>query len=141
MPSQPATATGGDTPSFPACVEHGVWTPIPVAPPGGAQRLAFKDVDPDESHAVKQRGVLSFHTVGCSGDFKNHTPGLHVAKAMASQIADSRAGGGISAALESSFLFHLGDVVYKDEDPSDPEGKDQTQMYNSQFYAQYTSYG
>lgn len=140
MASQPQTATGGDTPSYPACVEHGVWTPIPVAPPSGGQRLTLKDVDPDESHAVKQRGVLSFHAVGCSGDFKNHTPGLHVAKAMASQIADSRAGGGSSAAVESSFLFHLGDVVYKDEDPSDPEGKDQTMMYNSQFYAQYTSY-
>jgi acid phosphatase type 7 len=38
-------------------------------------------------------------------------------------------------------LFHLGDLVYKDEDPSDPEGKDQALMYNSQFYAQYTSYG
>jgi hypothetical protein len=31
--------------------------------------------------------------------------------------------------------------VYKDEDPSDPEGKDQALMYNSQFYAQYASYG
>src|ERR1700747_551728 len=99
MPSQPATATGGDTPSFPACVELGVWTPTPVAPPGGAQRLTFKDVDPDESRAVKQRGVLSFHTVGCSGDFKNHTPGLQVAKAMAAQISNPRVIGGSSRAV------------------------------------------
>jgi len=140
MPSQPPSATGDGTPSFPPCVEHGVWTPIPVAPPGGAQRLTFKDIDPDESRAVKQRGVLSFHALGCSGDFKDHTPGLQVAKAMASQISDSRAGGGSSEAVESSFLFHLGDVAYKGEDPSDPEGKDQSLICNSQFYAQYRSY-
>ena len=84
---------------------------------------------------------MTFHTVGCSGDFKDHVPGLQVAKAMAAQISDPRAGGGSSAAVAASFLYHLGDLVYKDEDPSDPDGKDQALMYNSEFYAQYTSYG
>ncbi len=77
--------------------------------------------------------------MGCSGDFKNHLPGLQVAKAMAAQISNPRVSGGSSRAVGTSFLFHLGDVVYKDEDPSDPEGKDQAAMYNSQFYAQFTS--
>ena len=134
------TTTGDANPAYPACVEHGEWTSIPVDPPSGSHRLALKDIDPDESHAVKQRGVLSFHAVGCSGDFKNHLPGLQVAKAMAAQISNPRVSGGSSRAVGTSFLFHLGDVVYKDEDPSDPEGKDQAAMYNSQFYAQFSSY-
>jgi hypothetical protein len=83
---------------------------------------------------------MSFHAVGCSGDFGNHIPGLEVAKAMAAQVGDPHAGGGSGSAMPASFLFHLGDVVYKDEDPSDPDAKDQALMYNSQFYAQYTSY-
>jgi acid phosphatase type 7 len=139
-PSQPSTASGDGAPSYPPCVEHGIWTPIPIAPPGDGHRLRLRDIDPDESHAVKQRGVLTFHAVGCSGDFKDHVPGLQVAKAMTAQIPDPRAGGGNSAAVAASFLFHLGDLVYKDEDPSDPQGKDQAFMYNSQFYAQYTGY-
>src|SRR3974390_3123145 len=141
MPSQPPTVSGGATPSYPPCVEHGIWTPIPAPPPSGAHRITLKDIDPDESRAVKQRGVMTFHTVGCTGDFKDHVPGLQVAKAMAAKISDPRAGGGSSAAVTASFLFHLGDLVYKDEDPSDPEGKDQALMYNPEFYAQYTSYG
>ena len=60
---------------------------------------------------------------------------------MAAQIANPHANGGNPAAVGASFLFHLGDVVYKDEDPSDLEGKDQATMYNSQFYAQYANYG
>ena len=140
MATDLSTTTGDVNPAYPACVEHGIWTSIPVDPPSGSHRLALKDIDPDESHAVKQRGVLSFHAVGCSGDFKNHLPGLQVAKAMAAQISNPRVSGGSSRAVGTSFLFHLGDVVYKDEDPSDPEGKDQAAMYNSQFYAQFTSY-
>src|SRR5258708_36292309 len=119
---------GALTRRCPACVEHGVWTSIPVDPPSGSHRLALKDIDPDESHAVKQRGVLSFHAVGCSGDFKNHLPGLQVAKAMAAQISNPRVSGGSSRAVGTSFLFHLGDVCFKDEDPSDPGGKDPAAM-------------
>jgi hypothetical protein len=140
MVPETQTATNGAPPAYPTCVEPGVWTPVPVDPPGGSHRLALKDIDPDESHVIKQRGILSFHAVGCSGDFKNHTSGLQVAKAMAAQISNPRAIGGSSTAACASFLFHLGDVVYKDEDPSDPEGKDQEVMYNSQFYDQFTSY-
>src|ERR1700731_1121855 len=135
------TTSGDANPAYPARVEHGVWTSIPVDPPSGSHRLGLKDIDPDESHAVKQRGVLSFHAVGCSGDLKEYLPGLQGAKAMAAQISIPRVSGGSSRAVGTSFLFHLGDVVYKDEDPSDPEGKDQAAMYNSQFYAQFANYG
>jgi Calcineurin-like phosphoesterase len=141
MTSPIPSASGDLTPSYPPCVEHGVWSPIPVEPPTGPNHLKFKDVDAGESHAIRDRGIVSFHAVGCSGDFKEHLPGSQVAKAMAAQIANPREGGGNPAAVGASFLLHLGDVVYKDDDPSDPEGKDQAAMYNSQFYAQFANYG
>jgi len=139
MSLQVPTASGGALPSYPACVEHGVWSPIPV-PPVGSQHLKLKDVVADESHAIRERGLMTFHAVGCSGHFKEPVPGSRVATAMAAQIANPHANGGNSAAVGASFLFHLGDVVYKDDDPSDLEGKDQATMYNSQFYAQYVNY-
>jgi Calcineurin-like phosphoesterase len=141
MPASMTPASSSAIPAYPACVEHGVWNPIPVDPPAGLHNLKFKDVDPDEAHAIRQRGVLSFHAVGCSGHFKEHLPGSLVAKAMAAQISNPRAGAGHQAAVGASFLFHLGDLLYKDEDPSDPDGKDQAMMYNSQLYAQYANYG
>lgn len=124
-----------------ACVEHGVWAAIPAKPPGNSHRLRLKDVDPEESRAIKQRDVMTFHAVGCTGDFKDHAPGKKVAATMAAQIAKANAHGGYAKAVGASFLFHLGDVAYKSEDPADPEGKDQAEIYNSQFYAQYTDYG
>jgi hypothetical protein len=140
MASESASTTGNTAPVYPACVEHGVWVPVPVGPPSGSHRLTLKDIDPNESHAVKERGILSFHAVGCSGDFKDHVPGLQVAKSMAAQISNPQVSGASSKAVGASFLFHLGDIVYKNEDPSDPVGKDQAAMYNSQFYAQFTGY-
>jgi hypothetical protein len=139
-PSQILPASGDTPPSFPPCVEHGVWSPIPVDPPGGPQLLKLKDIAPDESHAIRERGVMTFHAVGCSGDFKDQLPGSMVAKAMASQVSEPHGNGGNPKAVESSFLFHLGDLVYKDDDPSDPDGKNQALLYNSQFYAQYANY-
>jgi hypothetical protein len=141
MPSQIPPSSGDASPSYPPCVEHGTWSPIPVDPPKGPLLVKLKDVDADESRVIRERGVMTFHAVGCTGDFKEHLPGPSVAKAMAAQIANPHGEGGNPAAAGASFLFHLGDVVYKDEDPSDPEGKDQAMMYNSQFYAQYVNYG
>jgi hypothetical protein len=141
MPPQIPPSSGDASPSYPPCVEHGIWRPIPVDPPKGPLNLKLKDVDADEARVIRDRGVMSFHAVGCSGDFTEHLPGSAVAKAMAGQIANPHAEGGNPAAVGASFLFHLGDVVYKDEDPSDLEGKDQAIMYNSQFYAQFADYG
>ena len=136
-----STATGDATKSYPQCVEHGVWSPIPKDPPDDTLHMKLKDVDPDEARAIKDRGVLTFHAIGCSGDFKNHEPGSAVANAMAGQISRPDGQPGKSPAAGASFLFHLGDVVYKDDDPADPAGKDQATMYSAQFYAPYTNYG
>src|SRR5580704_11581764 len=142
MPSPLPTASGDAAPTYPACVEHGVWSPVPVPPPRVDQHLKLKDVDANESHTIRGRGgVMTFHAVGCTGDFKEHLAGSQVANAMAAQISNPHGSGGNAAAVGASYLFHLGDVVYKDEDPSDTEGKDQAQMYNSQFYAQFAAYG
>src|SRR5260221_5862698 len=127
------TTTGDANPAYPACVEHGVWTSIPVDPPSGSHRLALKDIDPDESHAVKQRGVLSFHAVGCSGDFKNHLPALQLAKAMAAQISNPRVSGGRVLGVGASVFFHLGGDGFKDEDPSHPAWAETAAMCNSQM--------
>src|SRR5215469_11205026 len=129
-----------DPSAYPPCVEHGIWTPIPRDPPEGDHRIKLRDIDPDESHRIKETGIMSFHLVGCSGDFSNHVPGVAVAKSMGAQVADPHLGGGTGNAARASFLFHLGDVVYKDEDASDPDAKNQPLIYNSQFYSQYTSY-
>ena len=135
-----STATTGTTGSYPECVEHGVWSPIPKDPPDDILQMKLKDVDPDEARVLKERNVLVFHAVGCSGDFKDHEPGLAVANAMAEQISASNTPEGNKPAAGASFLFHLGDVVYKDEDPTDPAGKDQATMYSAQYYGQYANY-
>jgi hypothetical protein len=71
---------------LPKCVELGVWVPIPRMPPPGPLQLRLKDVDPDESAAVKRRGVLTFHLTGCTGHFGYPVPQAKVAKATARQI-------------------------------------------------------
>jgi hypothetical protein len=135
-----STATTGTTGSYPECVEHGVWSPIPKDPPDDILHVKLKDLDPDEARVIKERNVLVFHAVGCSGDFKDHEPGLAVANAMTEQISPSSTPQGNKPAAGASFLFHLGDVVYKDEDPTDPAGKDQATMYSAQYYSQYANY-
>jgi acid phosphatase type 7 len=139
-PSNLPTPPGNTPQSYPSCVEHGVWAPIPVKPPDNSLHMKFKDVDPNESRVIRERGVMTFHAVGCSGDFKEHQPGLSVANAMAAQIPQPGSGGGIAGAVGASFLFHLGDIVYKDEDATDPAGKDQAAMYGGQFYGQFANY-
>ncbi|HTD15221.1 MAG TPA: metallophosphoesterase family protein, partial [Chthoniobacterales bacterium] len=126
--------------TYPECVEHGIWVPIPTNPPDDELRLRLKEVDADESRTIKQRGVMSFHALGCSGFYQNQEPGKRVAGAMADQISKPQAYGGTRDAAPASFLFHLGDLAYKDENPANVEAKDQALIYNAQFYAQYTKY-
>jgi len=126
--------------TYPECVEHGVWVPIPTDPPDDELRLRMKDIDPDESRTIKQRGAMGFHALGCSGFYQNQEPGKRVAAAMAAQISQPRFYKGTRDAVPASFLFHLGDLAYKDVDPTNVEAKDQALIYNAQFYAQYTKY-
>jgi hypothetical protein len=102
--------------------------------------LRLKDVDESESQAVKDRGVMTFHLAGCTGHFQDHAPENAVAQAMSKQLADPRCYGGLEKAVPASFFFHLGDIVYKDEDKTDLERADQQKLYNEHFYAPYAGY-
>ena len=126
-----------------SCVEKGLWTPVPRQPPATLDHytLRLKEVDPAASEQIVQAETMTFHLVGCSGDFSDHRPQEAVAQAMAEQAHDAgTAGIPHGPAHPSSFLYHLGDVVYKDENVADPQGKDQATMYQEQFYTPFTHY-
>src|SRR5262249_2773403 len=131
----------GTDANLPKCVERGVWVPIPREPPPGPLLLRLKDLDPDESAAVKRRGIMTFHLVGCTGHFGRPGPQAKVAAAMARQIARPHAFGGTRHAIAPSFFYHLGDIVYKDEDRTDPERANQQKLYHEHLYTPYAGYG
>jgi hypothetical protein len=133
---------------LPDCVELGVWTNVPV-PPHRPFRLKFKDVDDKRHRAVKKARVLTFHAVGCTGCHADQRTTALVAQAMALQAGHPRRFGGGPDASPASFLYHLGDVVYKhDKDtageqsplPPPPKRKDFGQLYDEQFYGPYAGY-
>lgn len=126
--------------NYPECVEHGCWAPIPGALPEGRLMLKLKDVDAHLSSRIKDDKVMSFHLTGCTGHYGNHAPAQAVAKAMAAQAADARAGGGSEAAKATAFFLHLGDIIYKDTDAQNPERADMQKLFNEQFYATYNDY-
>lgn len=125
---------------FPPCVEHGIWVPIPMPPPPGPLLLALKDIDADQSHTIKEQGVMSFHAVGCSGHFGKPAPAARVVEAMAQQIREPHRFGGNAGAAPASFFFHLGDLVYKGDNRDDPEEKDQRLLFKEHFFDQYAGY-
>jgi acid phosphatase type 7 len=145
------TSTGeqmGPTAAWPDCVELGVWTKVPTLPPESF-RLKLKDVDEKESIAIQDRGMMTFHTVGCTGCRADQRGAAQVAAAMAAQVTQPQRFGGSVAAVPASFLYHLGDVVYKkdkdtagEQSPPPPadERHDFSQMYDAQFYAPYAAY-
>jgi hypothetical protein len=98
--------------AFPDCVEIGEWTKVPEPPPA---KLTFKlkEVDQKESQVVKDRGVMTFHAVGCTGCHADQQATAKVASAMAVQVVHPHRFAGIPEAVPASFLYHLGDVVYK----------------------------
>ena len=98
----------------------------------------LKDVDTREHDRIKRTGVMTFHAVGCTGDFLDHRPQDAVAAAMAAQARDPGHLGGPAA--KASFFFHLGDVAYKDNDRGDSARGDERLIYNAQFFAPYTAY-
>jgi hypothetical protein len=134
-------------PSVSACVEHGIWTPLPAAPPRqlSAFTLRLKAVSPRAHADVKSTGVLTFHMVGCTGDPDDHAPQRSVVRAMATQIRDP---GPLGRADEpvgrAAFLYHLGDVAYKEEADhgraGDGQRDGQRALYRRQFYAPYAGY-
>jgi Calcineurin-like phosphoesterase len=127
-----------------SCVEHGAWTPVPVGPSANLEQFTLRlgDVDAAEDERIAKSGMMTFHAVGCAGDYSDHTPQMAVAAGMAAQAKDAgSAGRPGSPAVSASFFYHLGDVVYMDEDKSNPARNEQSQMYNDQFYAPHTQYG
>src|SRR6185437_2178431 len=139
--SNPSDQQAGAT--TPPCVEHGIWTPLPTPPPSqlGAFTLRFKDVHPREVERIKTTRAMSFHMAGCTGCFDDHAPQQSVARALAAQVREPGAVGcGDAMICRASFLYQLGDVVYKDDNTPDEEGHDQREMYNTQFYQPYSDY-
>ena len=128
--------------TLPDCVELGIWTKIPVPPPQSL-RLELKEVDKKESHALENREVMTFHAVGCTGCHADQQVTTRVAGLMAEQVDDPHRFGGTPAAVSASFLYHLGDVVYKkdkdtaaEQSPAAPPDQhhDFAQLYDIQFY-------
>jgi acid phosphatase type 7 len=141
-PSAPQTSN----PIYP-CVETGIWTPIPKPPPKGDLRITLKSIDSEQSRRVKSTNRLTFHAIGCSGRYEQcpdgPQPGTLVANALAKQATDAAVYNGYSSADPASFLFHLGDVVYKAESVNNSVAAvdpDQSEMYDIEFYRQYASY-
>jgi hypothetical protein len=88
---------------------------------------------------------MAFHVVGCTGCHADQQATTGVARAMADQVGQPHCFGGTPDADPASFLYHLGDVVYKkdketagDQSPEAPH--DFAQLYNTQFYKPYAAY-
>ncbi len=145
MDTSPTGAQTRPTAAWPDCVELGIWTKVPTPPPESCS-LKLKDVDKKGSKAIRDRGVMTFHTVGCTGCHADQRATTQVAEAMAAQVAQPQRFGGSAAAVPAAFLYHLGDVVYKkdkdtvgEQSPLPPPDKrhDFSQLYDAQFYAAY----
>lgn len=128
----------------PPCVESGRWTPLPIPPPSGQLRaytLRLKDAHRQEARRIKAAGAMTFHMVGCTGCFNDHVPQRSVARVLAAQVRERGTAGCNDPIIQpASFLYHLGDVTYKDEHPLEEGDDDQCEMYNSQFYQPYSAY-
>jgi hypothetical protein len=136
------------TTTLPACVELGVWTKIPLPPPESL-RLRLKEVDKKASRAIKDSSLMTFHAVGCTGCHADQQATIQVAGLMAAQVNHPHRFGGTPDAIAPSFLYHLGDVVYKKD--KDTAGEQQPSalpeqhhdfglLYDTQFYGPYASY-
>ena len=149
MPT-PATASQTEAAAgqWPDCVELGEWTKVPFPLPGSLS-LKLKKVDQAAHAAIKKTGVLTFHTVGCTGCHADQLATGWVAAAMAVQVDHPHRFGGTEAAVAPAFLYHLGDLVYKKDketageqspDPPPEKRHDFAQLYNTQLYAPYAPY-
>jgi hypothetical protein len=113
------------------CAEHGIWTSVPAPPPAGQKPLNFSTIDVKENQQIISSGKMSFAMVGCSGDPDTGKNTKAVAKA-------------VIAADDTSFFFHLGDIIYfekgSDTTTNSPQNGDTPELWNAQFYAPYTKY-
>jgi hypothetical protein len=103
--------------------------------------LDLADIFPAESERIDAAGRLMFHTVGCTGDPEVSAPQDAVADSMAAQLS--------APADAPCFLFHLGDIVYRDkaaqplpaDAPDDgPAATGLEQLYREEFFQPYRGY-
>lgn len=131
-----------------ACAEDNPWTSwLPKSPAGDDALLSrlrridprydpltldLADIDAGESARIAATGRMAFHLLGCSGDPADPKPQDAVAQAMAAQMGLPE---------PPSFLYHLGDIAYKDHDaaPGTPS-PDWDALYKEEFYRAYGSY-
>jgi hypothetical protein len=140
------------------CAEANTWTPVlptrrvpdpdcekvlehlrDVNPAKDDLVLPLETIAPLASKRAEASGVLTFHTVGCSGDPDTAAPQDAVAQAIAAHLGLPE---------QPAFLYHLGDIVYKsgdaelDEDAANRqhEGKILQRFYSNEFYAAYRQY-
>jgi hypothetical protein len=123
MPKSPDKST--------LCAEHGIWTGVPTSPPARQKPLNFSTIDGKENQRIISSKKMSFAMVGCSGDPATGKTTKAVAKAMI-------------AADDTSFFYHLGDIVYmekgSDATTNSSQDADTPELWNSQFYAPYKKY-
>jgi hypothetical protein len=140
----PSKSPSAKTPLSDSCVENNSWAAVPVPPsppsPQAPLVLALETIDLAAAAQIAKTQQMKFHTLGCSGDPDTPAPGQAVAAAMASQAAGA------------SFLYHLGDVIYRPDKSAAPDNKKQKKgapkppkpdsgpLFNQQFFQQYAKY-
>src|SRR5262245_26927881 len=80
--------------------------PPPVRSENYPYRLDFAALFPNRARAVEEAGQIAFHMVGDTGGINGRGAQQNVADHMTRQVH------GKELPEQSSFFFHLGDVVY-----------------------------
>ena len=132
--------TANSPADYPPCVEHSVWTPIPVPPPAWAAAA--------EAQGRRCRRIQSgqgqrdaFLPPGrLHGRFREPPAGNGRRPGHDQTGRMPQCFGGLAGVPKASFFFHLGDIVYKDEDKTDLQRADQQKLYNEHFYTPYAGY-
>jgi hypothetical protein len=121
----PVTAATFPTQDASTVLPHYPFQPLP--PPNGAPPYRFdlsRLLAASDIQSITQAGVMVFHTVGDTGDFRGQQK--EFVASMLTQDAETLADG-----KKPAFFYHLGDVVYFAGD---------TTMYGDNFYATYQDY-
>ncbi len=105
---------------------HYPFQPLPQPPPPLPYRFDLSQLlSADDVTKIKNSGVMVFHTVGDTGDYRDRGPQDFVAQMMAQDAQNS------AADKKPAFYYHLGDVVYFAGD---------IDKYADNFYATYEGY-
>jgi hypothetical protein len=100
----------------------------PLPTPNGAAPYRFdlaQLLSADDITSIQNAGVLVFHTVGDTGDYRDSGPQDLVASIMTQDIQNSPDG------KQPAFYYHLGDVIYFAGD---------IDKYGAYFYETYKTY-